>query len=127
MNKCSASKTAGFTLLEVIVALFILAMAMAAVISTVGNVADQTRILEEKTFAHWIAMNKMSEYRIAENWLRVGTTDGEISMAEREWVWETTVTDTSEEDMRRVDIRVSSAQAEKGAYATLLTGFITKE
>jgi len=126
MNKKNITNASGFTLVEVIVALFILAMGMAAVISTVGNVADQTRILEEKTFAHWVAMNKMSEYRIEDRWLRVGTTDGEVSMAEREWIWETTVTDTAEDDMRRIDIRVASTDAEKGTYATLLTGFITK-
>lgn len=126
MNTRTNREIAGFTLVEVIVALFILAMGMAAVISTVGNVADQTRILEEKTFAHWVATNKMAEYRIQKTWLRAGTTDGEASMAEREWIWETTVTNTSEEDMRRVDIRVSPAGADKGAYATLLTGFITK-
>jgi len=127
MLKNKHSRNAGFTLVEVVVALFILAIAMAAVISTVGNVADQTRILEEKTLAHWVAMNKMAEYRIEGSWLRVGTTDGTETMAEREWVWETTVLDTSEDDMRRVDIRVSSTDAEKDSYATLLTGFITKQ
>lgn len=122
MNK----KQTGFTLIEVIVALFILAMAMAAVISSVGNVADQTRIMEEKTFAHWVAMNKMAEYHYETNWLRPGTSKGDVEMAGREWLWQTTVTDTDEEDMRRVDIRVAPIDAEKDSYASLLTGFITK-
>ena len=127
INKSNKHKNSGFTLVEVIVALFILAMGMAAVISTVGNVADQTRVLQEKTFAHWVAMNKMAEYRIEKRWLRVGTTDGEANMAEREWVWQTTVTETSEEDMRRIDIRVAPVGAKKDTYTTLLTGFITKQ
>lgn len=122
MNKHPQS---GFTLIEVIVALFILAMAMAAVLSSVGNISDQTRIMEEKTFAHWVATNKMAEYHYETNWLRPGTSNGDAEMAGREWVWETTVTDTEEEDMRRVDIRVAPADADKDTFTTLLTGFIT--
>lgn len=119
-------RASGFTLIEVIVALFVLAMALSAVLSTTGNMANQTRVLEEKTFAHWVAMNRMAEIHAEGAWLRVGKQTGVAEMASREWRWETTVSNTDEEEMRRVDIRVAPSDADDDTNTTLLTGFITR-
>ena len=51
----------GFTLVEVLVALTIIAIALAAIIGTVSAMVRNYSSLQEKTFSHWVAMNKMAE------------------------------------------------------------------
>src|SRR5688572_7972969 len=57
----------GFTLIEVVVALIVVSLGMLAVIETVGSTARNNGYLREKTIAHWVAMNKLTETRLLPN------------------------------------------------------------
>ena len=96
----------GFTLLEVLVALAVLAIAMAAVIKVSVSNTSNTAYLKEKTFAHWIAVNKANELRLAEGWPSVGNKKGSIVMATQEWRWQLKVSNTPDKNIRRMDIEV---------------------
>ena len=105
----------GFTLLEVLVALAVLAIAMAALIKVSGSNASNAAYLKEKTFAHWVAVNKANELRLADTWPSVGTSKGTVFMAEQEWRWQVKVSNTPDKNVRRLDIQVNREGAEGSA------------
>ena len=127
-NRFSLIKTRkGFTLIEVIVALGIIATAMAAVMMTVSaNVRNATG-LKERTFAHWVAMNKMNELLIMndQEWPAVKTTTGTMLMAEHEWHWEQEVEKTEVDTIRRVYVRVRNNEDDEFPLVNLV-GFVSK-
>ncbi len=97
---------AGFTLLEVLVALAIIAIALTAVVAETGQHVNSTIHMRDRTLAHWVAMNRVTEQLAAEQWPSVGVSNGVVEMAEREWFWKMTVAATPDEDIRRIDIEV---------------------
>jgi general secretion pathway protein I len=101
-----------FTLLEVLVALAVLAMGMGTVIKVVTSQSIQVGYLKEKTIAQWVASNKANEVQLAA-WPATGTSRGSEFMAQQEWRWKLTVSNTPDKDIRRLDIEVSRAD-EKG-------------
>lgn len=104
----------GFTLLEVLVALSVLAIAMAALIKGGTENARGAAYLRDKTLAQWVAMNVVAEQRLAASWPAPGTKRGQEEMANHEWFWKRTVAETFDEDVRRLEV-VVSATDDKGA------------
>ena len=115
----------GFTLLEVLVALVILAIALAAVIKTTSENAKNTRYLRDKTFAHWVAMNIWTEIQAYNKWPDLGEQSGSTTMGKQEWFWHTEVSTTPDKELRRLDIRVYYSPTDVGSLVTL-TGFVKK-
>ena len=117
----------GFTLIEVIVALAIIATAMAAVMMTVSANVHNATGLKERTFAHWVAMNKMNELMILneKEWPEIKKSTGSVMMAKNEWFWEQEVEKTEVETVRRVYIRVRVKEDDEFP-ATTLVGFVSK-
>ncbi len=106
----------GFTLLEVLVALAILAIAMAAVIQAASDSARTQAILQERTIAGWIAENVIAEQQLENRWPDAGSRfSGETTMAGREWHWSVEVQATPEPDLRRLDVRVRPAGSDTTA------------
>ncbi|MDQ4146194.1 MAG: type II secretion system minor pseudopilin GspI [Pseudomonadota bacterium] len=117
----------GFTLLEVLVALAVIAIALASIIKVVGTGAANAGYLRDKTFAHWVAANRLAQMQIRHNaWPTLGTEDGKAQMARRQWYWRTVTKNTPEPDMRRVDIEVRMEDDDDVPPITTLTGFIAK-
>ena len=57
----------GFTLLEILIAIAIIGIIGAAVSTAIGGVANQTRSLEQRTVANWIASNQLTRMRMLQN------------------------------------------------------------
>jgi general secretion pathway protein I len=117
----------GFTLLEVMVALAVIAMALAAATSAVsGNIRNASG-LQQRTYAHWVAMNKLAEMQLANQWPATKTTKGSSLMAKQEWYWSTKVTKTPDgfDLIRKVDITVRLNEDDESSLITL-TGFVGK-
>ena len=117
---------AGFTLLEVLVAMVIFGTTVTFLLR---NINDQQRAHVDigiKTVAHWVALNKMAEVRIDGKWPNTGVTRGEAEMRGRTWYWLQTVTKTTEKDLRQVEIEVRYEESDEHP-ATRFVGFIAKK
>lgn len=113
----------GFTLIEVMVALAIIGITMGAFLKAASQNAASTGYLRDKTLAHWVAMNKMTEYHVLEQWPKVSRSNGTVTLAQREWQWKVSITQTPDRDMRRIDIDVAT-RADPDQSLTSLSGFI---
>jgi general secretion pathway protein I len=113
----------GFTLIEVLAALVIVSLGMMAVIQAVSQTASNSSYLRDKTIAHWVAMNRLTEVRLEQGAPKVDKTSDEVEMAGREWRWTMEVTQTPVETMRRIDISVRPADGQDGSSMASITGF----
>jgi len=119
--------TRGFTLLEVLVALAIIAYALAALIRVTGTGAANASYLRDKTFAHWVAENHLAEMRTRDGyWPATGLDGGDVEMAGREWFWTTRVINTPEPEMRRIDVEVRLDDDQDVSPISTLTGFVAR-
>jgi general secretion pathway protein I len=114
----------GFTLIEVLVALAIVTVGMAAVLGTLNSSADTIVYLRDKTFANWVALNQVATVRLAGQQPATGDSDGKVDFAGRTWVWHQTVSTTQIPGMERIDVNVrpSDVKVEKedsGWYASV--------
>ena len=123
----------GFTLLEVLVALAILAISLGAAIKAGSGYTLNQAYLRDRTFADWIARNQLAEMQLSSDWPSVGQQKDDVEFplsasqdTGREWRWVMQVTQTPEEDLRRLDIEVYPLNALDGEPLARLSGFLIK-
>lgn len=120
----------GFTLLEMLIAIAIIGVIGAAVSIAVGGVANQTRGLEQRTVASWIASNHLTRMRMLQRRepqsLPEGTKQTRLVFADRQWEVETEVKSTDHPWIRRVEVSVFEATDEAGRQGPYgqLSGFL---
>ena len=115
------SSCKGFTLIEVMVALTIVALSLTAVMASMAQMIDSANTMRERTYASWIAQNRIAELRLAFATPEVGATNGEVEYANVEWAWRAVVSETGVEDLYRIDVSVSLAGSEENIRT--VTGF----
>jgi general secretion pathway protein I len=99
----------GFTLLEVMVALVIVSLALAGVAASMGQMIDTANTMRDRTFASWIAQNKIAEFRLSGTMPEVGESSGEVDYANTVWAWTANVSETGVENLMKVDVTVTYA------------------
>jgi general secretion pathway protein I len=115
----------GFTLIEVLVALMVVAMGLAALMVAVSGTARTSGYLRDKTLAQWMALNRLSEVRLNLTQFGQNTDTGELNFANRTWHYDTRYFDTSIATMKRVVVRVYAGDAKtKGNPLAESTGFL---
>ena len=102
-------RVSGFTLIEAMVALVIVALGMMAVNTQLNRYAVTAAYIEEKTLASWIATNVVTELSVGARWPDIGASEDEVEFASRQWHTRTEVSETPVENLRRVDVSVSLA------------------
>jgi general secretion pathway protein I len=112
----------GFTLIEVVIALAIAAIGLAAVTAAVSQMVDAGNSMQQRTYASWIGQNKITEIRLANAAPTVSTTNGELVYANMEWSWRATVSETPVENLFRVDVDVGIASED--TFVRTVSGFI---
>ena len=116
------AKNDGFTLVEVMVALTIVAFSLTAIAASMNQMIDAANAMRERTYASWIALNKIAELRLANVTPEVSSTSGEVDYANAQWTWRAVVSETGIESFYRVDISVSLAGSDYNIRT--VTGFI---
>jgi len=101
------SRSAGFTLMEVLVALAVVVLGMMAVVKALNDYTERTDRVRLKTLASWIATNKLTEMAVAPAWPALGDSDEDVEFARQRWRCEILVSKTEVENLRRVDVSVS--------------------
>jgi general secretion pathway protein I len=114
----------GFTLLEVLIALAVLAIAMGAVIKATGDYTGSHAWLRDRTLATWVARNVLVQFQVEKDWPGVGERKGTREMGHREWRWLARVSQTDEAQLRRMDVEVYLLDAEDEEPVSVLSGFL---
>ena len=115
----------GFTLLEVLVALTIISLSLGALISTSGSHASSAGYLKQKTIAHWVAMNEITQLQVEKEWPGKGDTRGSSQMAGAEWYWTRTVKETEDENALQVELRIYLDE-DREFSLTRLIGYLSR-
>ena len=109
------SSQRGFTLIEVIVALAIVVLSIGALLGAVTSAASNTDYLRDRTFAQWVALNKLTETRVSGSVPGRGVTAGETDYAGRRYAWRQTVERLPFDGMFKID--VSARRLAEGGVA----------
>jgi len=104
------------------VALVIIAFSLTTVAATMGQMIDTANSMRERTFASWIAQNKITEMRLANIVPEVSATSGELDYANTSWGWRAVVSETGVENLFRVDVSVTYPGSDDQIF--VVTGFI---
>jgi general secretion pathway protein I len=118
------SSAHGFTLVEVLVALVVVVMGLAALLIAVTGTARTSSFLRDKTVAQWIALNRLTEVRLNTNKFGTNVDTGELDFANRKWHYDTRYFNTNINSMKRVVVRVYAGEAKaKGNPIAETVGF----
>ncbi|MEX2125753.1 MAG: type II secretion system minor pseudopilin GspI [Woeseia sp.] len=115
-------RSAGFTLIEVMVALAIAALSLTAVVAAMSQMVDAANSMKDRTYASWIAQNKIAELRLSNVVPEVSEDSGDVEYAGLEWTWRATISETGVENLFRVDVAVSFVDSDD--IIRTVTGFI---
>lgn len=114
----------GLTLIEVLVALMVVAVALGAAIQSVGTTANNTTMLREQLFARWVASNQVTKLRLEKAWPDLGDAEGTSTMIDHEWSWTQTTEKTPNDNMRSVTVSVWTDATKQGAPQAAMTTFL---
>lgn len=130
MSRPVRNSASGFTLVEVMVALAVVAIALPALMFSLHQQIDGTLYLRDKSIAHMVAANKLAEVRImakANEQLLKGKDGGTTELADREWDWQINSTETELPNFYRIEIKVSMSGAEPETALYTLVGFLSAD
>lgn len=102
-------RSAGFTLIEALVATLIVALALVAITTKVSLASKVAKRTQEQTIARWVAMNAITELRLKPGLPDTGNSDGDEEMAGTEWRWEMEIKKSQVEDVHQVIVTVAHA------------------
>lgn len=119
----------GFTLVEVMVALAIVAIALPAVLMALYQQVDDTAYLRDKSLAAMVAANRLAEMRLvigSTRTLAAGKDNGMETMADRDWHWWVETKATEQVPLfYRVEIKVSLSEDARVQPLYTLTAFMS--
>lgn len=122
MMRC---RQAGFTLVEIMVALLILGLALTAAFRALAASTSALAGLQLRQAGDWVAANRLAELRIDAAWPEPGTAQGTATQGAHRFRWQQTVRPTPNPQFRRVDLGVYAEGDDEHAIARL-SGFVAR-
>lgn len=110
----------GFTLLEVLIALAILALSAAAVLRQTHLEIKQQQNLELKSYALWMADDVLTNVMAQSQWPPLGRIEQQQTYEGQNWRVITEVQATPDPQLRKIEVSISPEQ-QSGNAATLIT------
>jgi len=110
-------RSRGFTLIEVLVALVIVAVGMSVLMGALSSSARTVFYMQDKIFAEWLALNQIATLRIGLQQGQIpstGTTNGDLDFANRSWHWRQDVVASQVPGINRIDFKVRPKEVKGG-------------
>jgi len=117
----------GFTLIEVLIALVILAVALAASVRAAGLATDGALETKEHLLALWVAQNRLAGYASGLPFPAIGERSGEETQMDIVFIWRETVSETANPYFRRVDVKVFTPRRPTYSVAHLVSHVARKQ
>ena len=113
----------GFTLFEVMIALAIIAIALAASLRAAQMGTDSALELKERTLAGWVAQDRLAWRQIRHDWPSIGLHTGVVQQAGMTFIWQETIATTPSAWFRSIEVDVFLPQQPQHRL-NQLTGFL---
>ena len=120
MTRAKTSTSSGFTLVEVLVAVVVLAFSLGAVFSSVNHYSFQLGKSRDRFHANRVAMHVAAEFKVLKSWPSLGRTNKSIQVGGKRWTWTATTTNTPDKNVRRVTIEIFPDGKNKFAAKVLI-------
>jgi general secretion pathway protein I len=115
------SRAAGFTLIEVMLAMAVFAIAGVALLGVADTSTRSLGQLEQKILANWVASNQLVETRLEQKWPPKNNKKGSVELAGHLWHWQQKVIKTTDKQMRALVMEVRLDEKQEQAVASLTT------
>ena len=116
---------AGFTLVEVLVALAVLSLALIAALRASSISVSNSSEIRDRLLAGWVAQNRLAEHRARRDWLPVGVYQGDAVQGGKQFRWEEKVVSTQNTQFLRLEVRVFATEHPETALG-IMSGFLVK-
>lgn len=102
----------GFTLVEVLLALAIIAIALTALLKAIAQNVENTQRIKEKTISHWVAMQGVAMIELGLLQINQNQeTTQDTSMLGEHWFWRAKISSTPQQSIQLITILVSTQKA----------------
>lgn len=119
------SKKQGFTLIEVLIALLIVATALGTAAKVTIGAATNGSALTDRTAAQWVGLNQLATLKLRRQF-PVRSESGKEEMMMRTWIWQQKAEATPDNRVLKVTIDVRLEDAEDDDLSASVEGFIAK-
>lgn len=117
----TCSHIRGLTLVEVLIALVVIALALTALLGVAQREAHRSGALRDTALAQWVAADALAEWRAGGEPIAAGRRSGTAQQAGRQFRWEMVTVQSPAAGILRIDLRVESDDAAAPVAATLTT------